>query len=99
MAGYKSKVAMANIAEISKIILDCSEGTVYGQTYFTVHPHSGLYARMTEKWQEMLEWMIATFGPAPKDGIWSPGGRWYANNSKFWFRDKKDFEWFLLRWQ
>jgi hypothetical protein len=25
--------------------------------------------------------------------------RWYMNNSKFWFRDKKDLEWFLLRWQ
>ena len=44
------------------------------------------------------------FGPS-KGSIWfdkrapDPGERWYANNSKFWFRNKQDLEWFLLRWQ
>ena len=50
---------------------------------------------------KMMAWMIDTFGPSgTKDNpmVWTPDQRWYANNAKFWFRDKKDLEWFMLKW-
>jgi hypothetical protein len=51
----------------------------------------------------MEAWSIETFGSAI-DSIWeaSPDliyGRWYMNNSKFWFRNEEDRTWFMLRWQ
>ena len=50
------------------------------------------------KWQDMIEWMVKTFGPTAKDGVWTADQRWYANNAKFWFRNAKDRDWFVLRW-
>jgi hypothetical protein len=72
--------------------LELSEGTVYGARYLTVHPNNGWH------WNEMMEWMVATFGPTAHDGVWTPGMRWYANNAKFWFRNEKDRTMFILRW-
>ena len=72
--------------------LELSEGRVYGARYLTVHPNNGA------KWNEMMAWMILTFGPSAEDGVWTPDMRWYANNSKFWFRDEKDLTMFILRW-
>ena len=72
--------------------LELSEGRVYGARYLTVHPNNGA------KWNEMMAWMIGTFGPSAEDGIWTPDMRWYANNAKFWFRDEKDLTMFILRW-
>ena len=72
--------------------LELSEGRVYGARYLTVHPNNGA------KWNEMMAWMIGTFGPSAEDGIWTPDMRWYANNAKFWFRNKKDLTMFILRW-
>jgi hypothetical protein len=69
-----------------------SEGTVYGQKYFTAHPTGGT------KWDDMMEWLVNTLGPSAVNGVWTPNMRWYANNAKFWFRDKKDLEWFVLKW-
>ena len=73
-----------------------SEGTVYGQHYFTAQPLSG------DKWDMIMDWLVDTFGPSgtkENPGVWTPDQRWYANNARFWFKDKKDLEWFLLRWQ
>jgi hypothetical protein len=72
--------------------LELSEGRVYGSRYLTVHPSNGWH------WNEMMEWMIATFGPTAHDGVWTPNMRWYANNAKFWFRNEKDLTMFILRW-
>lgn len=72
--------------------LELSEGRVYGARYLTVHPNNGSH------WNEMMAWMTETFGPSSIDGVWTPGMRWYANNAKFWFRDKKDLEWFMIKW-
>lgn len=72
---------------------DFSKGTVYGQQYLTVQPMDSV------KWKEMEAWVVETFGPTSHDGVWTSNMRWYMNNSKFWFRNKKDLEWFLLRWQ
>ena len=72
--------------------LELSEGTVYGARYLTVHPTNGT------RWDDMTEWMVKTFGPSAWDGVWTPDQRWYANNTKFWFRDEKDLTMFILRW-
>ena len=72
--------------------LQLSEGRVYGARYLTVHPNNG------SKWNEMMDWMVSTFGPSAEDGVWTPNMRWYANNSKFWFREEKDLTMFILRW-
>lgn len=73
-----------------EFVLD--EGRVYGSRYLTVHPRNGT------AWNEMMEWMVKTFGPTAHDGVWTANMRWYANNARFWFRDQKDRDWFLLRW-
>jgi hypothetical protein len=71
---------------------ELSEGRVYGARYLTVHPLNGA------KWNDMMTWMVATFGPTAHDGVWTPGMRWYANNAKFWFRNEKDLNWFIMKW-
>lgn len=68
------------------------EGRVYGARYLTVHPNNGWH------WNEMMAWMVETFGPTAHDGVWTPGMRWYANNARFWFRERKDLDWFVMRW-
>ena len=73
--------------------LEYSKGKVYGQEYLTVAPMNA-----EGKWGDMMEWMVNSFGPTHKDGAWTPNQRWYANNAKFWFRDQKDRDWFVLRW-
>ena len=72
--------------------LELSEGRVYGARYLTVHPTNGT------RWNEMMAWMVKTFGPSAWNGVWTPDQRWYANNAKFWFRDEKDLTMFILRW-
>jgi hypothetical protein len=72
--------------------LELEEGRVYGSRYLTVHPSTGAH------WNEMMAWMVATFGPTADNGVWTPNMRWYANNAKFWFRNAKDRDWFVLRW-
>jgi hypothetical protein len=72
-------------------------GHAYGIKYHQVFPivSSG-------EWQEMLAWCVDIFGHSgteDKPGVWSPDQRWYANSNMLWFKDIKDCEWFLLRWQ
>lgn len=69
-----------------------SEGRVYGSRYLTVHPTNG------NQWNNMMQWAVDTFGPSSSDGVWTPNMRWYANNAKFWFRNQKDLDWFIMRW-
>ena len=73
-----------------ELVMD--EGRVHGARYLTVHPKNG------SSWNEMMERMVDSFGPSAVDGVWTPNMRWYANNSKFWFREAKDRDWFVLRW-
>ena len=82
--------------------LELSDGRVFGARYYTVEPKVHWYSPaglVINMWREMEEWCIRTYGPTPVNGVWTAGGRWYANNSKFWFREHKDLEWFLLKWQ
>ena len=72
--------------------LELNEGTVYGARYLTVHPSNSWH------WNDMMAWMVETFGPTAHDGVWTPNMRWYANNAKFWFRNEADQLLFVLRW-
>ncbi len=79
------------------------EGRVYGARYYTVEPVAAWPYNID--WYSMIDWVEETFGPS-KGSIWfdkniapEAGQRWYVNNSKFWFRNKKDLEWFILKWQ
>jgi hypothetical protein len=55
-------------------------------------------------WNTMMTWCEETFGPT--GSLWAetksltpePNQRWYANNSRFWFLEEKDLNWFVLRW-
>jgi hypothetical protein len=76
--------------------LEYSTGKVYGQTYLTIKPHH-------MDWLGLEVWCTRTFGPAGND-MWgvddppNPANRWYMNNGRFWFRDRRDYDWFILRW-
>lgn len=75
--------------------LELHEGRIYGARYWTVRP----FLNDAVKWDEIDDWCVQAFGPSPKDGIWTPGARWYANNLKYWFRNESDLTAFVLRWQ
>jgi hypothetical protein len=73
--------------------LEHGRGTICGQEYLSVAPMNA-----EAQWSAMMQWMVNTFGPTPFDSIWTPDQRWHVNNAKFWFRDAKDRDWFVLRW-
>lgn len=83
---------------IEELRLD--ERRVAGAKYYTVEPIGGA-------WHEMEAWCLQTFGEAAEvwdikssdeSFIWPELGRWYKNNRKFWFRNVKDRDWFVIRW-
>ena len=96
MAAYKRMFDDIWLKPIQDLIL--SEGTVYGSRYYTVEPIGG-------SWIDMETWCLDTFGST--GSIWTetknltpePLQRWYANNRKFWFKQLKDRDWFILRWR
>ena len=83
-----------------------SEGTVFGEKYYTVDPDIKAYEPFWyhQDWHDMENWCKKTFGQP--GSVWEVNElktpliahRWYMNNSKFWFREKKDLEWFVLKW-
>jgi hypothetical protein len=85
-------------------------GTVYDIPYHTVQPLFGSERMRIDAhgnwtigdpgrgWMDMEEWCGVVFGKPSIDGVWTPGRRWYMNNSKFWFRDQGDLTMFILRW-
>ena len=87
------RMVLAGAGLVFEFYLEYSTGKVFGKEYLTVAPMNA-----EGMWNDMMEWMVATFGPTAKDGVWTADQRWYANNAKFWFRDQKDRDWFVLRW-
>ena len=73
-------------------------GTVFGQTYHTVEPRNLEWQDSREMWDSMMLWCHTTFGA--DSSVWriEPNQRWYANAGKFWFLNKQDLAWFMLRW-
>lgn len=75
---------------IPKMSLILGESRIHGARYYTVKLVFG-------DWDVVEKWAIATFGK--ETSIWdSACGRWYMNNSSFWFRNEADRTMFILRW-
>jgi hypothetical protein len=95
MAAYKRMFDDVMGRPVEDLVL--SEGTVYGSRYYCVEPVGG-------SWLEMETWALDTYGST--GSIWQetknltpePLQRWYMNNRKFWFKELKDRDWFVLRW-
>ncbi len=87
------KQVLMSLGYVFDFYLEYSTGHIFGHDYLTVAPMNA-----EGMWNDMMEWMVTTFGPTAKDGVWTPNQRWYANNAKFWFRNQKDRDWFVLRW-
>lgn len=91
------KRLMEDIASRPVEAIICDVGTVYGCRYYTVEPIGG-------NWIDMETWCLDSFGSSSTSPIWGESKvpdvneRWYTNNRKFWFRDEKDRDWFLIRW-
>ena len=80
------------------MLIEQSEGTVYGCRYHTVKPQGWMYHGDNPDWNKIVTWVVVTYGPTATDGVWTPGQRWYVNNAKFWFRDLEDITLFMLKW-
>jgi hypothetical protein len=93
MAADIDRQVLISMGHVFDFYLEQSTGTVFGYKYLPVAPMNA-----EGKWHDMMAWMIETFGPTAKDGVWTADQRWYANNAKFWFREAKDRDWFVLRW-
>lgn len=78
--------------------LKVETGKIYGEDYYTVQPVGWMNATENHKWNDMVGWCVETFGPTTDDGVWTASQRWYVNNARFWFKDVKDRDWFILRW-
>jgi hypothetical protein len=85
------KQVLKSMSMMFDFCLEHSTGTVFGYEYLTVTPvNSG------SKWHDMVVWMNNTFGPSPD--LREANARWYVDNGKFWFRDARDRDWFVLKW-
>ena len=80
-----------NSRPIEELVL--AERIYRGARFYTVEPVGG-------NWLDMETWCIKTFGSSID--VWDfkmdNVGRWYANDRKFWFRNQKDRDWFILKW-
>ena len=84
---------LRGVGYVFEFYLEYGTGRAFGHDSLTVAPMNA-----ESKWNDMMVWMVKTFGPTAKDGVWTADQRWYANNAKFWFRNAKDRDWFVLRW-
>ena len=75
---------------IPKTSVILAEAKIHGAKYYTVRP-------VFFDWMILENWAIGMFGN-PSDMWDSNCGRWYMNDSKFWFRKESDRTMFVLRW-
>ncbi|CAB4125512.1 hypothetical protein UFOVP181_19 [uncultured Caudovirales phage] len=91
----------ASVGHIGKLLQEWSDtyspkrlilgtGTAFGVKYYLAEP-------VGMDWVAVLKWSTETFGEMShiKDG---DRGRWYINNRTLYFRNLKDRDWFVLRW-
>lgn len=78
-----------------------TEGRFAGARFYCVEPVGG-------SWMDMEVWCIKTFGPSAEvwelkqsneEFMWPELGRWYKNDRKFWFRNERDRDWFIIKWR
>ena len=94
MSDEIDRQVLRGVGYVFDYYLEYSTGKVFGHDYLTVAPMNA-----EGMWSDMMAWMVETFGPLDdSQGVFTPNQRWYANNAKFWFRDAKDRDWFVLRW-
>jgi len=75
---------------IPKMSLILDTGRIYGAKYYTVQLVFG-------NWKVLEAWARVTYGEP--SGVWDAEcGRWYMNDSKFWFRKESDLTMFILKW-
>jgi hypothetical protein len=94
------QIGKSNLHHISRLLKDVfhqrmdrllvDTGTVFGEEYYSVAPVGG-------DWLSMISWCYKTYG-SDSDPLKEAGGRWYQENRKLWFREQKDRDWFVLRW-
>ena len=92
LADDVDKQVLMSLGYVFDFYLEYGTGKVFGHDYLTVAPMNA-----EGMWNDMMSWMVNTFGPTANDGVWTADQRWYVNNAKFWFRDQKDRDWFVLR--
>jgi hypothetical protein len=56
------------------------------------YPWSWYYSPQGAEFGSVMDWLYHTYGPPVKGDRWDMHGGW------IYFRDKKDAEWFQLRW-
>ena len=93
LGDHIDRMVLAGAGLVCAYYLEYGTGTVYGQDYLTVAPMNA-----EGQWSDMMAWVVDTFGPTDSMGAWAQDQRWYVNNAKFWFRNAKDRDWFVLRW-
>ncbi|CAB4125508.1 hypothetical protein UFOVP181_20 [uncultured Caudovirales phage] len=54
----------------------------------------GLFSERLEKNLEIDEWVEKTYGSKSTWGY----GRWTGADGRYWFKEEKDRDWFILRW-
>lgn len=62
--------------------------------YWVEATPSGLFSERRERNNEIDEWVYKTYGPKTDWGY----GRWCSSDSRYWFKEEKDRDWFVLRW-
>lgn len=67
----------------------------FGDCYYWVQVTvPGLFSERREKNLEIDEWVEKTYGPKSTWGY----GRWTGADERYWFKEEKDRDWFILRW-
>jgi hypothetical protein len=46
--------------------------------------------------RDMMQWCETNYGPGGRKNRWRSG--WTGNDTTFYFKEKKDANWFTLRW-
>jgi hypothetical protein len=79
--------------------LTLEEKTWHGCKYYTVQPFltSWSLSENNDTWNKISQWCYDTYGQ-PADPWDQKPGRWYLNNSQYWFREESDRTMFILRW-
>lgn len=81
------------------INLTLEEKKWHGCKYHTIKPFLDSWSITSNNntWDEMLAWCTNTYGKS-SDAWDNEAGRWYCNDSRFWFRNESDSVMFILRW-
>ena len=93
-AMYKRLMDDINNRPVEDIVL--GESRVHGARYYTAEPVGG-------NWLNMEVWALDTYGQpgefwSKEDFAWPETPRWFMNDRKFWFRNERDRNWFVMRW-